>query len=138
MGSTYSIPSSPESVSDEDNHPKARPWYEPEWTPEQLGIVPKAPKRKCKDQYVSTAWVHHPDPDRVDRVEHRSVDEQNRRLKKQLRAEKKEEEAEARREEKATWRRIKMAWEKADDETREANARDLAIRERANMAADWK
>ena len=122
--STHSLPSSPESVSDEDNHPKARPWYEPSgWTPEELGIVP-SPKRKRRALWASTAWVHHPDPVRIDRAANRS--------------EKREEEAEAKREEKALRRRIKKTRDSLDDMIREENLRALEKQQMADRAADWK
>jgi len=140
--STYSLPSSPESVSDEDNHPKARPWYESEWTPEELGIVPVEPTKRKRERWASTAWVHHPDPALVDRAANRAANrteaEKNRRRKKEKRQEKREEMMEERREERAMWRRIRRSREKEDDAKREANARARDDRERANRAADWK
>ena len=138
MGSPYSLPSSPESVSDEDNHPKARPWYESEWTPEELGIVPVEPTKRKRERWASTAWVHHPDPALVDRAANRTEAEKNRRRKKEKRQEKREEMMEERREERAMWRRIRRSRDKEDDAKREANARARDDRERANRAADWK
>ena len=106
--SSLSIPSSPESVTDEDNKPKARPWYEPDWTPEELGLVPvESPK-------PTTVWVHHPDPVLVDTIAKREAklteEQKNLLRKKEEKAEERELERdarrEARREEKALRRRI--------------------------------
>ena len=55
-------PSSPESVSDEDNHRKAPGYWELEWTPEELGIEPSSPDPKKE----TVPWIHHPDPARID------------------------------------------------------------------------
>ena len=125
--STYSIPSSTESVSDEDNQLKARSWYEPEWTPEELGIEsPKRKRREMPEIWATTPWVHHPDPARVGRANNRSVEEKNRRLKKDKKAEKREEEAEARREEEALRQRIKKTLQRLDDKKRAEIRRALA------------
>ena len=136
--SKLSLPSSPESVSDEDNHPKARPWWEPEITAEALGIDPSA-KRKRKAKVESTSWVHNPDPARVD---NRSEEELNRLLNRLEKLEKKElareEEAREKREEKALWRRIKKSRDREDDRMREANRRALQKQEMADRAAEWK
>ena len=125
--SKLSLPSSPESVSDEDNQPKDRPWWEPEWEPEALGIDPSAKrKRKAKVLHESAYFFHRPDPNRVD---NRSEEEMNRLLDRLEKAEEKElaREAEAREkaEEKALWRRIRKSRDREDDMMREANRRPL-------------
>lgn len=135
--SKLSLPSSPESVSDEDNQPKARPWWEPEWEPEALGIDPSAKrKRKAKVLHESAYFFHRPDPDRVD---NRSDEEMN--LSDEEKAEEKElarwEEAREKAEEKALWRRIKKSRDREDDRMREANRRALQKQEMAARAAAW-
>ena len=133
------------SVSDEDNQPKARPWWEPEITAEALGIDPSAKrkrkakqKRKAKVLHESAYFFHRPDPDRVD---NRSDEEKNRLLNLLEKAEEKElareEEATEKAEEKALWRRIKKSRDRDDDRMREANRRARQKQEMAARAAAW-
>ena len=84
-------PSSPESVSDEDNHAKARPYWEAEWTKEELGIEPSSPDPKKE----TVPWIHHPDPAHVDQAAKLSAKERKRLRRK----EEKEEEREVKRDE---------------------------------------
>ena len=141
--SKLSLPSSPESVSDEDNHPKARPWWEPDITAEELGIDPSAKrkrkrKRKAKVLHESAYFFHRPDPNRVD---NRSEEEMNRLLDRLEKAEEKElaREAEAREkaEEKALWRRIRKSHDREDDRMRKANRLARQKQEMAARAAAW-
>jgi hypothetical protein len=121
--SSYSLPSSPESVSDEDNHPKARPWYEPDWTPEEMGLVPvESPER---ERSPST------DP----KTKNRLLKKEERLEKKELEKEKKKEEE---REEKAHRARIKRARENDVERMREKNRRALIDDEIKITAAEWK
>ena len=142
--SKLSLPSSPESVSDEDNQPKAWAWWDPKIEAEALGIDPSAKgkrkaKRNGKAKVESTSWVHNPDPDRVD---NRSEEELNRLLNRLEKLEEKElareEEAREKREEKALWRRIKKSRDREDDRMREANRLALQKQEMADRAAEWK
>ena len=130
-------PSSPESVSDEDNHRKAPGYWEPEWTPEELGIEPSSPDPKKE----TVPWIHHPDPARVDMAAKLSAKERNRLRrkaeKKEERELKRDEERQAKREEKAMWSRIRRSREEEVEVMREANRRAMDDKARADRAAEW-
>ena len=136
--STYSLPSSPESVSDEDNHPNRRGWWEAPEEPEE-----KPPKRvrRRRQPWASGPFVHNPDPDEVKKIANRS-DKELQRLLAILEKEKKELAADEEREEnKAAARerraRLKLR-EREDKRIRDDNLRALSNREMADRAADWK
>ena len=93
--STYSLPSSPESVSDEDNHPNRRDWWEAPEEPEE-----KPPKRvrRRRQPWASGPFVHNPDADEV-KIANRSDKERLQRLAILEKKEKKELAADEEREE---------------------------------------
>jgi len=136
--STYSLPSSPEPVSDEDNHPNRRDWWE---APEPEEKPPKR-VRRGRQPWASGPFVHNPDPADAVKIANRPDKELQRRLailekkeNKELAAdEEREEEKEVARERRA---RLKLQ-KRVDKRNREDNLRALSNREMADRAADWK
>ena len=134
--STYSLPSSPESVSDEDNHPNRRGWWEAPEEPEE-----KSPKRQRRQPWASGPFVHNPDADEV-KIANRSDKEREQRLaileKKEVKELAAEEERE---EEKAVARERRDTRKRREREhkrIRDDNLRALSNREMADRAAEWK
>ena len=91
--STLSLPSSPEPVSDEDNHPNRRHWWE-----EAEEEPPRRGRRQRRGRctapvYSEGPFIHNPDPDEVKKIANRSDNAIRRRLaileKKELAAEEK-------------------------------------------------
>ena len=140
------MPSSPESVSDEDNQSKARPWYVADYTPEQLGVAPKRPCPK-KTQFWCVSPIRHdpgpnPNPGPIDPTERANEQRRiERRLKalerKEAKEEKKEQEREEEREAKRQRRRIRQFWDEQDNRMREVNGRARDKRALALRAAEW-
>ena len=130
-------PSSPESVSDEDNHRKARPYWEAECTKEELDIKPSSPNPKKE----TVPWIHHPDPARVDQAAELSAKERKRLRRKEEKEEerevKRDELRQAKREEKAMRSRIRRSWEEELEVMREANRRAMDDKEMADRKAKW-
>ena len=98
----------------------------------------KPPKRsRGRDGH----FVHNPDPDEVARITQRSNKETENLLaaleKKEKREEKREEKMKEKMEENRLRRRIRKSRERELSEMREANARALDERERADRAAEW-
>ena len=130
-------PSSPESVSDEDNHAKARPYWEVEWTKEELGIEPSSPDPKKE----TVPWIHHHDAARVDHIAKLSAKERKRlrwkEEKEEEREVKRDELRQAKREEKAMRSRIRRSREEELEVMREANRRAMEDKEMADSKAQW-
>ena len=137
--STYSLPSSPESVSDEDNHPNRRYWWEAPEEPEE-----KPPKRvrRRRQPWASGPFVHNPDPDEVKKIANRCNKKRQRVLAILENKEKKELDADEEREEEKAAARERRARlkprEREDKRIREDNLRALSNREMADRAADWR
>ena len=130
--STLSLPSSPESISDEDNHPNRRHWWEEEEEPPRRGRRQR--RGRCTAPVESESpFVHNPDPDEVKKIANRFDNAIRRCLaileKKELAAEKK-----AVRE----WRPVPKHWDRATKRLPEDNLRALSNAEMADRAAEWR
>ena len=108
--STYSFPSSPESVSDEDNHPKARPWWEAPPKPPKRGRRQGRVRRTARVKEVDS-FVHNPDPDEAalsdDEAISRHLDILEKLEAKEIAAEEKKERA-------AESARSRSVWDRAE------------------------
>ena len=134
--STLSLPSSPESVSDEDNHPNRRHWWEEaEEEPPRRGRRQR--RGRCTAPVESESpFVHNPDPDEVKKIANRSDNAICHRLAILEKKEKKElaaEEKKAARE----WR-APNHWDRAMKRLREDNLRALSNAEMADRSAEWR
>ena len=137
--STYSLPSSPKSVSDEDNHPNRRDWLE---APEEPDEKPPKRVRWRRQPWASGPFVHNPDADEV-KIANRSDKERlQRRLAILENKEKKELAADEEREEEKVVARERRARlkrrEREENRIREDNLRASSNREMADRAADWR